>query len=167
MENTITGVQEIYKAARAKAEEARTPVATATFKAVNVDDQGVIVGIGASIGEDREGEAVQKGALLGLAYDFCAGSQRAFKANHDNEARLNAELVSSWPGAPVLKSGVVLEPGAEIPEDDPIVAINIEKGNETHWFVGVRPLDKETRKAAKDGEIVGFSWGGDALKGVA
>lgn len=139
----------------------------ATFKAVCVDDQGVIIGIGASIGIDKQDEAVTKAALLGLAYDFCANADRQFRANHDEKAAVDADLVCSWPGAPVLKSGVILAPGQDVPENDPIVAINIEKGQETHWFVGIRPKDEAVLKAARDGEIVGFSWGGYASKEVA
>lgn len=138
--------------------------AKATFKAVNVDDHGVIVGIGASISVDREDDAVQKGALLGLAYEFCASKGREFRANHDPEVVLDAELVASWPGAPILKSGTILQPGQEIPSDDPVVGINIEKGKETHWFVSIRPKDKAIVDAARKGEIVGFSWGGMVLK---
>lgn len=138
-----------------------------TFKAVCVDDQGVIIGIGASIGTDRQDEAVTKAALLGLAYDFCAGSDRQFRANHDEKATVDADLVCSWPGAPVLKSGKILDPGAEVPEGDSVVAINIEKGKETHWFVGIRPKDEAVLKAARNGEIAGFSWGGYASKEIA
>lgn len=134
------------------------------FKAVAVDDQGVIIGIGASIGVDSQDEAVTKAALLGLAYEFCAGTDREFRANHDEKAKVDAELVCSWPGAPVLKSGTILAPGQEVPPNDPIVAINIEKGAETHWFVGIRPKDEAVLKAARNGEIAGFSWGGYASK---
>jgi hypothetical protein len=136
----------------------------AKFKAVNVDDHGVIIGIGASISVDREEDAVARGALLGLSYDFCASKGREFRANHDAEALLEADLVCSWPGAPVLKSGTILQPGQEVPADDSIVGINIEKGNETHWFVGIRPHDARIVDAARKGEIVGFSWGGMVLK---
>lgn len=134
-----------------------------TFKAVAVDAQGVIIGIGSAAHiVDREDEHVGAGALLGMAYDFCASKAREFRANH--ESPLEADLVASWPGAPILKSGRVIGVGEELPDDDPVVGINIEKGNETHWFVGVRPKDERITKAARDGEIVGFSWGGFASK---
>jgi hypothetical protein len=172
----MSTVADVVKAAREKREEESKAKAARmhgeqpsqepkpTFKAVKVDDQGVIIGVGASIGLDREEDTVEKGALLGMAYDFCASKAREFRANHDKDVVLDAELVCSWPGAPVLKSGKILEPGAEIPEDDAVVAINFEKGNETHWFVGIRPKDARVTEAARKGELVGFSWGGMALK---
>jgi hypothetical protein len=136
----------------------------ATFKAVKVDDQGVITLCGASIGKDREEDAVEKGALVGMAYDFCASPNRVFRANHDQEFPIEADLVESIIGAPVLKSGRMLLPGEEFPTDDPFAAINVEKGNETHWFVSVRPTDPAIIERARNGELVGASWGGLALK---
>lgn len=140
--------------------------ATATrpaFKAVSVDNQGVIVGIGsAAYIVDSEEDEVQQRALVGMAYDFCASKAREFRANHDD--LLEADLVASWPGAPILKSGRVLGRGEELPADDLVVGINIEKGNETHWFVGVRPHDPRVVDAARKGDILGFSWGGFAAK---
>lgn len=150
--------------ATGEAKGAKRPM---SFKAVAVDAQGVIIGIGASIAVDNQDEAVQKGALIGMAYEFCASAERQFLANHDQKAKVDADLVCSWPGAPVLKSGKILAPGEDVPEGDSVVAINIEKGQETHWFVGIRPKDETVLKAARDGEIAGFSWGGFAAKEVA
>lgn len=134
------------------------------LKAVAVDEElGMIVLIGSAADiVDREDEAVDKAAVVRMAFDFCASDERTFKANHDVE--IDCSLVASWPGAPILKSGKVLELGAVVPQDDPVVGINIEKGKETHWFVGVRPNDPEVLKAAKEGEILGASWGGYATK---
>lgn len=138
-----------------------------TFKAVCVDDQGVIIGIGASIATDNDNESVSKGALIGMAHDFCSSDNRAFRANHDKGMAIDADLVASWPGAPVLKSGRILAPGEAIPQDDAVVAINIEKGKETHWFIGVKPRDPRVLEQARKGELVGFSWGGYARKVTA
>ncbi len=143
---------------------AREPRAVQTFKAVNVDDHGVIIAIGASIGLDREDETVTKAALIGMAYDFCATPNREFRANHDAEAILKADLVASFPGAPILKSGALLAPGSEIPDGDEIIGIDIRKGNETHWFVGIKPHDSAITEAARKGELAGLSWGGYARK---
>jgi predicted flap endonuclease-1-like 5' DNA nuclease len=155
------------EASPAEAQPAPAEEKAMAFKAVCVDDQGVIIGIGASIAVDRQDEAVTKAALIGMAYDFCASSDRAFRYNHDAKANVDAELVASWPGAPVLKSGKILAPGEDVPADDPVVAINIEKGKETHWFIGVKPNDPQVLEAARKGEIVGFSWGGFAQKVTA
>lgn len=143
---------------------ARQVAAVQAFKAVNVDNQGVIIAIGASVGLDREDDAVTRGALVGMAYDFCASSNREFRANHDADAILKADLVASFPGAPILKSGALLAPGSEIPDDDEIIGIDIRKGNETHWFVGIKPHDPAITEAARKGELAGLSWGGYARK---
>lgn len=135
-----------------------------SFKAVKVDDQGVLTLCASSIAKDGADESVQKGAMIGMAYDFCASANRTFKANHDNEVPIEAQLVESMVGAPILKSGKILPAGEPWPEDDPFVGINVEKGNESHWFISVRPTDPEVVKAAKEGKIVGASWGGMALK---
>jgi Putative phage serine protease XkdF len=154
----LATIAAVVRAARDGASKGRP-----TFKAVAVDDQDVIIGIGSAAHiVDNDDEAVTPAALIGMAYDFCASKAREFRANHD--AILDADLVASWPGAPILKSGRVLGAGEELPADDPVVGINIEKGNETHWFVGVRPHDKRIVKAAREGEVVGFSWGGFASK---
>jgi hypothetical protein len=130
-----------------------------SFKAVSVDNQGVIVLIGAAAGNiDHDDEVLQKAALLGMAYEFCASKTREFRANHQEV--IPCELVASWPGGPILKSGKVLKAGEAIPENDTVVGINIEKGQETHWFVSVKPLDEKILDAARKGEIVGASWAG-------
>lgn len=153
-----TTIADVIRSARDGAAKARP-----TFKAIPSDNQGVIIGIGSAAHiVDRDDEVVTPAALLGMAYDFCASKAREFRANHD--AVIDADLVASWPGAPILKSGRVLGVGEELPTDDPVVGINIEKGNETHWFVGVRPHDERIVEAARKGEVVGFSWGGFAAK---
>lgn len=135
-----------------------------TFKAVSVDDRGVIYGIGGSIARDKQDEDVEKGALIGLAYDFCARADRTFRPNHDQTATVDAELVESWLGEPVLKSGRVLAPGEAVPANDPIDLAQCRKGQETHWFMTVKPKDPAILDAARKGELVGFSWGGFARK---
>lgn len=138
-----------------------------TFKAVCVEDRGVIMGIGGSIAVDKQGEDVEKGALIGLAYDFCASAERTFRPNHDQHASIDADLVESWLGEPVLKSGRVLAPGEAVPQDDPIDVSQCRKGAETHWFITVKPHDAAVLEAARKGELVGFSWGGFARKVTA
>jgi hypothetical protein len=133
------------------------------FKAISVGDQGVIIGIGASVNVDKDKDFMTKGDLAELAYDFCASKDRVLKANHD-EVLAQAELVQSWVGYPILKSGTPLAEGAPLPEDDPVVAIGLQKGCETHWFVGIRPNDPAVIERVNKGELVGFSWGGSALR---
>lgn len=144
----------------AEVKETAKPEPQATFKAVSVDDHGVIIGIGAVSGNvDLDNDIVEHAALLNLAYSFCAGN-RTFKANHKTE--IGCDLVASWPGAPILKSGKTLAFGEETPDNDPIVGISLEKGTESHWFVAVKPHDPKMLKAAKAGDITGFSWAGMA-----
>ena len=132
------------------------------FKALGVDsgDDSIIVGIGAAAENiDLDDEVIRQRDLVAMSYNFCASKARAFKANHA-DALPKAELVASWPGAPILKSGRVLKAGEALPTDDDVVGINIEKGRETHWFVKVRPNDPAIVEAAKAGAVSGFSWGG-------
>ncbi len=129
------------------------------FKAVSVDDHGVIIGIGAVAGNvDLDNETLAQKGLVTMAYDFCGANARVLKANH-GDAMPKAELVASWPGAPILKSGALLAPDAMPTDEDPIVGISLEKGKETHWFVGIRPNDDAVLEQAKKGGIAGFSWG--------
>ncbi len=132
------------------------------FKALSVDtgDHSVIVGIGAAAENiDLDDEVIRQHDLVAMSYDFCASKARAFKANHADPLP-KAELVASWPGAPILKSGRVLKVGEALPTDDAVIGINIEKGRETHWFVKVRPNDAAIVEAAKAGDVAGFSWAG-------
>ena len=132
------------------------------FKALGVDtgDHSVIVGIGAAAENiDLDDEVVRQRDLVAMSYDFCASKARAFKANHTDPLP-KAELVASWPGAPILKSGRVLKAGEALPTDDDVIGINIEKGRETHWFVKVRPNDPAIVEAAQKGDVAGFSWAG-------
>jgi hypothetical protein len=166
-----TGVGDVVRAASAAARidpNAKTTTSVVApkgspkpyaFKAMGVDDHGVIIGIGAVAGNvDLDNETLAQKGLVTMAYDFCGASQRTLKANHGDTME-KAELVASWPGAPVLKSGAILAPDAMPTDDDPVVAINIEKGKETHWFVGIRPNDDAVLETAKKGGIAGFSWG--------
>lgn len=152
----------LFSAFRQKAAPAETPSVKHTFKAIAAQD-GVIVGIG-SYAElvDLDNDVVRKSDLVKMAYDFCANKDRKFKANHKND--IDCDLVASWPGAPVLKSGKVLRDGEPIPADDPVVAISLEKGSETAWFLAVRPHDKSIADLAEKGEVAGFSWAGPASR---
>ena len=137
------------------------------FKAVRFDDQGdvgVVYGFGASIGKDKENDEVERAALIGMAHDFAADKAKVFCANHDEGYPFAGALVENVVGRPVLKSGKILPPGEAIPADDAFVAMNVEKGLETHWFFGYRPTDPKVVDAARKGEIVGFSWAGHANK---
>jgi hypothetical protein len=145
-----------------KALVATEPVSTHAFKTLAADD-GVIIGIG-SYAElvDLDGDVIKTGDLVRMAYDYCASTSRAFKANHKDE--IDCQLVASWPGAPVLKSGRVLRDGEPLPSGDPVSAISLEKGCETAWFIAVRPRDQKVFEAAKAGDVVGFSWSGPATR---
>lgn len=131
-----------------------------TFKAIAIDEeQGVLIAVASTAGNvDTDGDVISVPALRDLAYDFTAGD-RKFKSNHKQD--INCELVGSWVGAPILKSGRVLKAGDEPTSDDPIVAISLEKGTECAWIVALRP-DPSVIKAAKNGKVMGLSWGGVA-----
>jgi hypothetical protein len=113
---------------------------------------------------DKDGEIVPQSDLVAMAHNFCAAKAREFNANHgQNHFDLSkAELVESIVGAPVLKSGRVVKLGEELPavSDDPVVAINIEKGNEAYWMFSVRPNNDEVVEEAKKGGVIGSSWEG-------
>lgn len=137
------------------------------FKAISCDDFGVIVGIGGAAGSvnklDKDGEFLEKGDLMAMAFDFTAAASKSFKANHDDNVSIDAQLVESWVGAPIIKdsSGIrTLKADEALTPDMDVVGIDVTKGNETHWFVGVRPSDPQVVEAAKAGKIAGFSWSG-------
>jgi nucleoid-associated protein YgaU len=140
------------------------------FKAIGVDEFGVIIGIAGAAGDptnlDLDGEYMEKGDLARMAHSFVSSSTRTFKANHKDEIGCN--LVESWVGAPIVKGGSggmrMLAPGERITRETNIVGINVEKGNESHWFVAVRPTDPEVVAKAKAGKIAGFSWGAHVSK---
>lgn len=178
----IEGVQNAFKAARDEAKKAAETAAQATageaskargmaFKAINVDDMGVITFIGGAVGDvkrlDLDGEFVEKGDLLTMAFDFCAAPERTFKENH--ETVVKADLVQSWVGAPIIKEGDAirtLKADEVLAKDAQVVGINIEKGAETHWFLSARPQDPELIEKAKKGDIAGGSWSAAVTKKV-
>jgi hypothetical protein len=85
---------------------------------------------------------------------------RTFKANHSEP--LDCTLVESWVGAPIISDGDALrtlKADETLAEDMNVVGINIEKGNETHWFLSFKPSDPEVAEIAKAGGIAGGSWG--------
>jgi len=131
-----------------------------TFKAIAVDEeQGVLIAVASTAGNvDNDGDVISVPGLRDLAYDFTAGDRR-FKSNHQQD--IKCELVGSWVGSPILKSGRVLQAGEEPTADDPIVAISLEKGTECAWIVALRP-DPSIIQAAKSGKVTGLSWGGVA-----
>jgi len=142
-----------------------------TFKAIGCDEWGVITGIGGAAGSllklDGDEEFLEKGDLVKLAWGFTASAQRQFKANHDDNHLLDADLVQSWVGAPIIKAGEVariLGDHESLTRDMEVVGINTEKGNEGWWFVTVRPHDPRVIEAAKAGLIEGFSWGASVTK---
>lgn len=151
-------------AASGEAKSAAKPTGDFKYKAIGVQEEyGVIIGIGAAADNvDLDLEIVNKGALIQMSYDFCASTSRTFKANHT--AIISCELVASWPGDPILKSGKALKKGDPIPEDDEIIGIGIGPDSGSSWFVGVKPQDKAILDAAKKGEIAGFSWSGFCCK---
>lgn len=134
----------------------------ATFKAAYTSDDGVIYAIGAYAGNvDDDDDVLTTKALVKMAYDFTRSSTRTFKACHAEE--IGAELVASMPGAPLLKSGRVLHYGETIPDDDPVVGIDL-KAEPIAWFVGVKPTDPKVSELAKAGGLSGLSWGAFASR---
>jgi len=61
-------------------------------------------------------------------------------------------------GRSILKSGRVLEYGEPIPDNDPMVGLNLE-GEPSCWTVGIRPRDAAVLDLARKGGIAGLSWG--------
>lgn len=144
--------EEVSEAARTLANSKTKAQAQAvTFKSALVD-HGVIYGVAASVAVDHENETVEKGAIVQMAYDFCGSDVREFRANHGEV--LKAKLVASMPGKPIYASDGVT-----------ITGVDLAKGEETHWIVGVKPEDPAIYEAAKSGAIGGFSWAGHATKG--
>lgn len=134
------------------------------FKAIGSTPEGIIVGIGAAAGDknklDLDGEFFSKADLVKMAHDFCAARDRTFKANH--KKAIGCDLVSSWPGAPIIKDGNgvrTLKASETLTDEMHVVGIDITKGKETHWFVAARPKDAEVAALAAKGGVAGFSVG--------
>ena len=143
-----------------------TEVPTTAFKAIGTNDLGCIRLIGASAGSpnklDEDKEFFEKADVIKMAFDFVSKSDRKFNANHNEDEPLNVTLVESFVGAPIIKADEkerMLKPDEQLTDDMEVVGINIEKGNETHWFLTVRPEDPELYELAKAGGIVGASVG--------
>lgn len=191
----IAGVQSAFKASREEAkkvsDKAAADLAAAlantgatvpteapakkargmAFKAINVDDMGVITFIGGAVGDanrlDLDGEFVAKGDLITMAFDFCSAPERVFKANHEDVVK--ADLVQTWVGAPIIKDGDAirsLKADEVLTKEMEVVGISTEKGAETHWFLSARPQDPELIEKAKKGDIVGGSWSASVTKTV-
>lgn len=165
-ESIVEHVQNKLKAgreARAKAAaEVKTP--QISMKAVSTDELGVITFIGGAAGSvdklDLDGEFIGKADLVKMAFDFCSDSGRTFKANHSEP--IACALVESFVGAPIIQDGDsmrTLKADESLTKDMNVVGINIEKGNETHWFLSVKPANSEVVEIAKAGGIAGGSWG--------
>jgi len=175
-DNVVSAVQLIYKAGREAVKKAAESASSAkalahVFKALSIDEKGVITGIGGAAGDinkvDLDKEFIEKADLMDLAFDFCGSANRSFKANHTDD--LGADLVESWVGAPIIKDGDavrVLKADEVLDDKMEVVGISTEKGAETHWFVGVRPHDQKVVEAAKAGELAGFSFSAIVTKTV-
>ena len=138
-----------------------------TFKAVKVDDQGVITLCASSIAKDGDADTVQKAAMHELAYGFCAGEKRVFPREPRQGCADRSAARRVLHRRSHSQERKVAEPGVEITADDPfdhVKTMDADKACNTHWFVSVRPTDPEVVKAAKEGKIVGSSWGGLAVK---
>jgi hypothetical protein len=149
-------------AAEAPPELVEKEAAGVVFKSAYVGDGGVIYAIAATSGTvDLDDDVLSTEALVKMAYDFTSSGTRTFKANHSDA--VEADLVASITGAPVLKSGRVIAHGESLPEDDPMVGINLEE-HPSAWVVGIRPKDRAIAELAKAGGIAGLSWGAYATR---
>jgi hypothetical protein len=152
------------QAASAAKEASAESKAAPVFKAAYASDDGVIYCIGAYAGNvDLDEDVLQTKTLVAMAYDFTKAAARTFKANHTDA--LEADLVASMPGAPILKSGRVLKFGEEIPDDDEVTGIDL-KAEPIAWFVGLKPHDPAVAQLARDGKLAGTSWGAYATREV-
>jgi hypothetical protein len=141
-------------------EEKAAPV---TLKAAYVGKGNVVYCIGAYAGnEDKDLDTLHIPPLVQMAHDFVKASKREFNANHgtaNKGAPIDAELVESMTGAPILKSGRVLVYGDEMPDpkDDPVTGIDL-KGDPIAWFCALEINDPEIVELVKSGAIIGTSW---------
>jgi len=132
------------------------------FKAAYTSDEGTIYALAATAGTvDLENDVLQTKAMLRMAADFTSSATRCFKANHDDA--IEADLVGSLCGRPILKSGRVLSYGESIPNDDPVIGLSLE-GQPSAWLVAIRPRDPAVLELAKCGAIAGLSWGAHASR---
>lgn len=148
--------------AEAPPELVEKEAAGVVFKSAYVGDGGVIYAIAATSGTvDLDDDVLSTEALVKMAYDFTSAGTRTFKANHSDA--VEADLVASVVGAPILKSGRVIAYGESLPEDDPMIGISLE-GQPSAWVVGIRPKDRAVAELAKAGGIAGLSWGAYATR---
>jgi hypothetical protein len=159
----VSFFQNARKARMTPAEpEQKSAAAEPTFKAAYVSDEGTIYALAATAGTiDLDDDVLQTKAMLRMAADFTSAPSRCFKANHADS--LEADLVGSLCGRPILKSGRVLSFGESLPSDDPMVGISLE-GQPTAWLVAIRPKDAAVLELAKAGGIAGLSWGAHASR---
>lgn len=149
-------------------DEKAKPVA---FKAIGIDEYGVITLIGGASGSpaklDLDQEFVDKGDLVKMAFQFAASATRTFKANHSEP--IDCELVENWVGPLLIQDGKTIR---ALKADEKITPETVVKGvglrDESdagaYWLVGVRPKDPEVIAAAKAGQIAGASWGASCSK---
>jgi hypothetical protein len=151
-------VEQIFE--KRKADNAARLKAAAT-EASQITLKAVIGGAAGDVNKlDLDGEFIGKADLCKMAFDFVSAEGRTFKANHSEP--LDCTLVESWVGAPIISDGDALrtlKADETLAEDMNVVGINIEKGNETHWFLSFKPSDPEVAEIAKAGGIAGGSWG--------
>lgn len=132
------------------------------------EEHGVIMLVGSlADAVDLDLDSVPSNLLIKCAHEFTGRDQRTFNANHDEAVK--ASLVESMTGVPILASGRRLKAGEHIPDNDPMVSIGLAKaaGEATAWVLGVKPDDPAVVQAAKDGKLVGGSWGGFATRSKA
>jgi hypothetical protein len=144
-------------------EGAESKGAPVTLKAAYVGPGNVVYCIGAYAGnEDKDLDTLHMPPLVQMAHDFVKASSREFNANHgtaNKGAPIDAELVESMVGSPILKSGRVLVYGDEMPDpkDDPVTGIDL-KGDPIAWFCALEVHDPAIVDLVKSGAIIGTSW---------
>lgn len=128
------------RASVAKAAVVAAPSQPVRFRTIKsaANKLGILTLIGASCGVDRDNEFLAPGDMIKAAFDFTAGARRTIKANH--KAEVGADVVESFVGCPVLKSGRIVRAGETLPPDseDPIVDAVASLSNKSgagFWFV--------------------------------
>lgn len=169
--NPYPGLVSAFKPNRAEVQKTDAG-STVAFKAVGVDEFGVITLIGGASGTpdklDLDGEFVSKGDLIKMAFDFAANAQRTFKANHSEP--IECELVENWVG-PLLVDGGSGVRALKANEKLDLskmsvrgVGVRDQSDAGAYWLVGVRPKDPEILEMAQKGQIAGASWGAQCNK---
>lgn len=141
------------------------------FKALGVDEHGVITLIGGASGSpdklDLDGEFLEKGDLVKMGFDFCSNTSRTFKANHTEP--IECDLVENWVGPLLIQDGKnirALRANEKLTADTVVKGVGLRDESDAgaYWLVGVRPRDEAIIKAAREGKIAGASWGATCNK---